>query len=1064
MTRELTDEQEFITYYGGSVSIDAGAGSGKTFVLTRRILNLLMTGLEAQQLVAVTFTEAAAAELRSRLQRLLDEEAARHASPAVVAAARALSLAQISTVHALCARIIREHPVESGAGLRFTVLDEAQARVWLERHLPEVLGELSATDFGDVPADSAVQAVTAMLADPQRAEAALRQAMQGQNAEQRRLEAALETAKAEAAQVWEDSLKALRGLAATDPYDPLELGRLAVLQAAEVTGPWAKRMAAMREALSGIRSNGGAAKAWQGRKDEVHRALNILRVVSQPLLVEHQLWQCRALPVLERLYYQAQGKLDDLKTAQEILTFADLERLAARALAEPQVREYYAERWKAMLVDEFQDTSPLQWEILSALASHGLNLTVVGDEKQSIYAFRGADVTLFRAARLQITAQGGETRALTKSFRTHHRLLEVINTFFEAYMLGPPTVSSTAATFTPLSADRQHNPHPNPPCELHVVSGPVLKDPLREAEARLLAHRIQNLLQEGRTVEGRPVSYRDIAVLLRTRTHLAVYEGALFHAGIPYAVQGGTGLLGRPEVRDLCSLLHFLANPADDLSLAAILRSPLAHWSDEQLVQVTRNRDSGQSLWQSLQQAGLAPLLLQSLMQRRASLNASALLTYALEHSDFSPVMASLPDGKRRMANVDALLGLLHGYTVQGRGDVQRVSRALRESVRLDLPVPEATLGTDDAVQIMTIHGSKGLEYPVVILPDLLSEGRSDSGTLLMHPELGLSLKVPGLTLAEQPEHHQRLLDRVAEQRLSEDERIRYVALTRAADLLILSANAKTSEVAQMAQLGSLFPQEDVARFNYQPADIPVPERRVWRSGAEVYTTRHERGVALPETLPVTSLGFYLHCPRAFEYRYVSGRPPFTPLWESETQQREGGVSGAIIGSAVHQAIELGLNDRQIQTRFSHLSAAERAEVSRLSAKLASPAFQVWQGHTPLREVQITHRVGSLTFEGVIDALYDGWIVDYKTDQHLNPAHHFPQLALYCAATGASQASLAYLRHDMLYTCKPQDLQAGQDAIAQVVKGLSRFDFTPTPSPDACRYCSFRQVCSAAQS
>ncbi|MFC3860725.1 UvrD-helicase domain-containing protein [Deinococcus antarcticus] len=1060
MTSHLTPEQEFITFYQGSVSIDAGAGSGKTFVLTRRILNLLTRGLKAEELVAVTFTEAAAAELRSRLQALLDSEAARGGVPEVIEAARALPLAQISTIHALCARLIREHPVESGAGLRFSVLDQSQASVWLERWLPEVLGELPASDFGDVPADLAVQAVRLMLADPQRAEQALRESMQAQEAEQRRLQDELAQATLDAQDTWQRSLTTLRQHAASVLGDPLEVGRQAVLQAAEPASAPHSRLA-VRQALAGIRRNAGSAAAWGGHKDTVHRALNDLRIITQPLMAEQQLWQCRALLVLERLYYHAQARLDDLKAQQEVLTFADLERLAARALSDPQVREYYAQRFKALLVDEFQDTSPLQWEILSALSGHGLNFTVVGDEKQSIYAFRGADVTLFREARAQVSTQGGETRALTTSFRSHQALVDVINTFFEAYMPGPASPVSTAATFTPLRAHRQHSPHPSPPCELHVVGGAPHKDTLRQAEAKLLAHRIQNLMHEGRTVGGRPLAYRDIALLLRARTKLHLYEAALFQAGIPYAVQGGTGLLRRPEVRDLSELLHFLANPADDLALAALLRSPLLHWTDEKLVRFTRERGE-ETLWNALLRAGQAPALLRDLLPRRASRGASALITLALEHSDFAAVMASLPDGPRRLANVDAFLGLLHAYAAQGRGDVQQVSRLLRDSVRLDLPVPEATLGADDAVQLMTIHGSKGLEYPVVMLPDLLAEGHADSAPLLMHPELGLSLRVPGRKPEEQPEHHQRLLDRLAEQRLSEDERVRYVALTRAADLLILSASAKTSELSQVAYLSDLLPQEQVARYHYQAAQIPAPERLYRRRGGEVYTTSPGRAQALPETLPATSIGVYLHCPRAFEYRYISGRPPFTALWDSETQQREGGVSGAIIGSAVHQAIELGLDEKSIQARFTHLSPAERNEVARLTGGLNTPAFAALQGLTPLREVQVTHRVGPLSFEGVIDALYDDWIVDYKTDRSMNPHHHLPQLALYCSATGVSRASLAYLRHDTLYECSPADLQSGLDDIDRVVQGVTALNFAPTPSLETCRFCTFRQVCSAA--
>lgn len=1057
-------EQQFIIVSPLSVSIDAGAGTGKTFVLTRRILNLIRSGLKAEELVAVTFTEAAAAELRSRLQTLLEDEAARLQEPALLEAARALPLAQISTIHALCARILRDHPVESGAGMRFTVLDEAQASVWMEQHLPEVLGELSSADFGDVPAQHALDAVSLMLRDPYRAESALRVSMRTQASEERELQERLAAQRAEFASRWEQSLQTLQSYAATDPVDPLEVGRQAVLRAGQVEGSWDVRCAAMQGALSGIRRGGGSAKVWQGHKDTVHAALNDLRTITAPLPLEQELWQCRALPVLEKLYYQAQGRLDELKREQEILTFADLERLAAQALAEPQVRSFYAERWKALLVDEFQDTSPLQWEIISALSEHGLNFTVVGDEKQSIYAFRGADVTLFRKARHSVAQQGGESRALTTSFRTHEALVKVVNTFFEGYMPGPASEHSTAATFTPLKAYRQSPPFPSEACELHIVSGSGAKDILREAEARLLAHRIQSLLSEGRTVQtrsgSRPLSYQDIAILMRTRTHLAQYEAALFTAGIPYVVQGGTGLLLRPEVRDLRTMLQFLANPADDLALAATLRSPLIGWIDEQLLKATQARPKGASLWASLPDS---PPLLTELLNLRAFRNASALVTLALERSDFAAVMASMPDGQRRLANIDAFLGLLHRYAVEGRGGVQQVSLALQDSVRLELPVPEATLGSDDAVQVLTIHGSKGLEYPVVLIPDLLAEGRADSSPVLFHEEHGLSLRIPGVKPDDHPERHRFLRDLANERSLSENERIKYVALTRAADLLILSLTAKTSEWPAAQRLAELLPPENVARYRYQPHEVPPLLRRTLARSGEVYLTRTERGVALPDHLPVTSIGVYLRCPREFEYRYVTGRPPFTSLWEAETRQREGGASGAMIGSAVHQAIELGLSDALIQGQFTHLSPAERHEVSRLVTSLQEPAFAELRGKTPLREIQVTHQIGELTFEGVIDAMYDDWVVDYKTDRRMEPADHLPQLALYCAATGARKASLAYLRHATLHDFTAEELQHGLEQIGRMRKGVEAFQFAPDPSPTRCTYCTYRQVCDAAR-
>lgn len=1069
-TPQLTREQTFITEYRGSVAIDAGAGSGKTFVLTRRLLNLIVDGLRVEDLVAVTFSEAAAAELRGRLQRLLDDEARQHRNENVVRAANTLALAQISTIHALCARIIRDHPVESGAGLGFRVLDDAQATVWLDGTLPGVLAELPAAAFGNLPAAVALEAIRAMLDDPHRAEAALAVSLAGHGAALARLEEQFDLQAARETGAWEAALQVLRDHAASNRDDPLERARRSALLAAEVQGSLTVRRAAMGAALENVRSNARSAKAWAEGKAAVSEAIRRLKQLSSPDGAHASaLWQQRAVPVLDRLYRHVQSHLDALKAAQEVLTFADLERLAALALERPEVQAFYAERWKAVLVDEFQDTSPLQWQIVSALTAGGAGFTVVGDEKQSIYAFRGADVRVFRAARERVLEAGGARRDLSRSFRTHAPLITVLNAFFKAHMPGPFSPGSTAATFTPLSAERQDNPSTAAPCEFHVIRGPQTKGELRRAEADLLAHRIQSLLAEGRTVEDggvrRPLSYRDVAVLLRVRTNLPTYERSLFQAGIPYAVQGGRGLLARPEVADLCQLLQFLARSDDDLALAAVLRSPLIGWSDERLFAASA-RERGQGLWAALLTRDEAPPLLTELLEERMSLNASALIEQALEASEHALVMAAMPDGPRRIANIDAFLGQLHTWAQDGQADVASAARAVKRAMTLELPVPEALLGTEDAVQVMTIHGSKGLEFPVVIVPDLLARGRADSAPLLMDAQQGLALRVPGVKPADQPALHLKLQDLGAERRVAEDERVMYVALTRAADLLVLTATAKGSEGMEADRLAGQFPGEDVVRYAYSADEIPRPEVRRHRQTGAVSVSALSRELALPESLPVTSIGVYLGCPRAFQYRYVTGRAPFTPLWRPEVLAAEGGASGAAIGSAVHQAIERGYTETQVLTHFPHLGLADRQEVAQLTGALGRPAYAALRGLEAQREIPISHTMYGLTFEGVIDAQHadapgGSWTVDYKTDRRAEPHEHAPQLALYQNATGAAQASLAYLRHDLLYTFTDAELRRGREQIQAVAQGVQALEFKPTPSAHACRLCVYRLVCDA---
>jgi hypothetical protein len=277
----LTDDQRFSSEYPGSVAIAAGAGSGKTFVLTRRLLHLIRGGLRPEELVAVTFTEAAAAELRGRLQGLLEREAQRSGDASLGEAARQLPLAQISTIHALCARIVRDHPLESGAELRFQVKDEAQASMWLDGVLPGVLGSLPAEAFGEVSAEQALEALRLMLKDPHLAEAALQVSLASAEAQQAALEAQITQQAERAGDAWDAALRTLAAHSRT-ASDPLEDGRRAVLLAAGTTGSWATRFAAMHAVTSRLRKNAGSAGVWGGDKNTVLAAIATLRRLAAP--------------------------------------------------------------------------------------------------------------------------------------------------------------------------------------------------------------------------------------------------------------------------------------------------------------------------------------------------------------------------------------------------------------------------------------------------------------------------------------------------------------------------------------------------------------------------------------------------------------------------------------------------------------------------------------------------------------------------------------------------------------------------------------------------------------
>jgi ATP-dependent helicase/nuclease subunit A len=1079
----FTDAQARAIFSEDSVAISAGAGSGKTRVLAERILNFLVRGVRPAQIVAVTFTEAAAAELRERVTSVVERRAEAEGGhwPELVTE---LALMPVGTIHSLCGRVAREHPVESGAGLSFTVLDELEARAWLDEHLTPVLAELQEGErevLLAVPGKIRREVLEVLLDDPSSAREALRVAVAARKLDP--LERASRAWDAVLPQ-WQAAVSALEGAGgpAGDVLEEMRARTVALGRNAPLLG---ERLLAVREALR--EHSGRMGKGWSApAKKGVNATLGVIRALAARddlagVAGEATAAHDRAVLALDRLFDHVACRFAALKAEEEVATFADLETFADAALTQDHVRAYYARRWTHLLIDEAQDTNPVQWRILSALAGEGVNLTVVGDEKQSIYAFRRADVQVFRMAQREVQARAGQIIPMGTSFRTHAALVDTLNAFFASLMAGPDEARPTAARFEPLSAHRTPSPlgEDGPCVEVYDLQGEDA-GAARAAEARLLAARVQNLVYTGTPVydralgETRPLRPGDVAVLFRARTHLGTYEQALAAAGIPYVVHGGRGLYDRPEVQDAAELLQVVADPTGDISLAAFLRGPHVCLTDQALLDLARLREPGESLWDAARRSAdpavqQAVAWIRGWREASVTLSASQLLMEADQVTGAALVHAAMPDGARRVANLARFHALLRSWAQAGLRDVVRVAGHLAALERLEAQEAEAVSPSPDAVQLMTIHGSKGLEFPVVIVADVLNQGGGPGPKVRFDAAAGVALKLPGV---EEDLPDWEALEALAKERdLSEAERVTYVAFTRAADLLILLAPGNLGAAARkrFEEFALHLPAQGVTLNYVQAADIRAP--RPMPSPAESGPLRLEvqtgPGVILPGTLPVTSLGTYLACPRLFAYRHLEGREALVSLWsEREAAERsnpEGRLAGRQIGDAVHRALEHGWTITEMQGQLAYFAPSDLHTVIELVQNMRQDVYAEVRDRPYQRERPIQVHLDGLTFEGVVDAFDpDGRLVlDYKTDRQVNPEHHLPQLALYAHHLGATRAALAYLRHDTLHVFEEQDLQRGLALVQDAAQRLKEKNFDPTPSP-ACRYCSFRGVCDAA--
>lgn len=831
-----------------SLAVTSGAGCGKTFVLTRRYLQHLHDdGLPdaPTRIVAVTFTEKAALEMRQRVGRLLSDQLA--AAPDDAGRAllgewlRRLPAARITTIHGFCAALLRAHAVVAGVDPDFAVLaDPFQVRQMVDRACSDApLGALAAGDeavaelIEAVPLDKVVAFLgeladerwrwsAADYADP--AATLRRWAGQARVAEQVAWDALdLDALRTE--------MRALAAVPCNDPDDKLAVHRATQLASlALLLDDPASRTPQRFADLHPRPGNIGSARTWGGREAvaDLRRRLKALLATVEPLgelaapLNESDERAARHLAALTRLADDAVRRYAAAKRRGGWLDFVDL-LVGARDLLRDnaEVRRRTAADVGRLLIDEFQDTDSLQRELLwLAAGCEGLapppgRVFFVGDAQQSIYRFRGAEVEVFAEVRDALGADN--RRRLDLNFRTHAPGIALVNRLFGPLM-GP--------AFEPLRAHRAEPP-PAPAAEILLAACPQEKPSAADrarSEAGVLAQRVAELLADGqprvwddRAAAWRPARPGDVAILFRRLTNTAPYEEALADAGVPFYVVAGAGLYRQQEVYDLANALRAIDNPLDDVALAGFLRGGMVGLDDNALLHVARTLEppyrpglGDERLAAALppgahQRLAWAADVLDRLAARKDALGLDALIEALLAETGFEAALLGTPYGLRKCGNVHRVLDQARQAQSAGatlRQFVEYLSTLTVEQVRAEQAAVEAE--EDDVVRLMTIHKAKGLEFPVVFLADLNYSPRDRSGMLGVRGPLGLTLNLPPAdeeTPASQSAVVAARIDRLHAE--AEDLRSFYVAVTRHRDYLAFVGALEQTKDSQLGRAGS---------------------------------------------------------------------------------------------------------------------------------------------------------------------------------------------------------------------------------------------------------------------
>jgi ATP-dependent exoDNAse (exonuclease V) beta subunit len=1008
----------------GHVFVAAGAGTGKTAVLVERVLAQVLGGTPIDRILAITFTDRAASELRRRVREGLE-------LAGEMERARAIDTAWISTIHRFCLRILRANAFEAGLDPRFAVADEIGARLLRSEAFDIALERFLA----EAPPDDGGRRLDLLAAYTRRR---LRETLSEVHEQLRSAGRPLELRPHRTPDL-AGAVEAARPAAAGVPHERAEA------LAAVLAGPLDPAVLADLSAYR-LRNTSGR-QEYNAAREAVEEAARDTAAVADLGLLEE------LLRLLDTAYAER-------KDARSLVDFTDLE-LRTRALlrARPDLAESYRERFACVLVDEFQDTNRLQCELIDLVA--GRELFLVGDEFQSIYRFRHADVAVYRERRRQA---GEGVIALRRNFRSRPHVLGAVN---ESYRREFPD------RYQPLLAEGAFD-GPAPAggrVDLLLTDKAGFRTAghsWREAEARVLAGRIAELVDADECRPGQ------IVLLFEAGTDAARYEAALRERNLATVRATGRGYYAQQQVSDVLAYLRLIRNRYDDFALLTVLASPLVGVSNDGLWHI-RRAAVRRPIFTALERDEPPPGLdaderrlvlafgqrFARLVRASSEVSLERLCDLIVAEHDYDLACLAMPDGDRRIANLRKLGRLAAEFEAVRGPDLEAFVRFCDEQAALQVREGEAAIAEEgrDAIVLMTVHAAKGLEFDVVALADSGRERIARATRdILVAAGGGIALRAadPATGLLGPALGYQEV---AAAERAAEGEearRLQYVAMTRARHHLIVSGAFEPGEETAIAHLCGVLgidldsaPEVDAgdARLRVRverpaerdegPAngavDVPAPVTATHPVGQQL-ALFGEGGrtvealpalAAIPAAPPVplrrlsySALSLYRRC----GYRYFAQRVLGLPEPERAAVDG-GGLDPLELGDAVH--LELERADGRWRDRYPHASPENEERIGGfVAAWSASPLRGRVDEVTDARhEVGFAFEVDGVLLRGRFDLyghLGDGTvlIVDFKTNrlgertaQDVMDGAYAEQVKTYALAalrSGAPAAEIAY--------------------------------------------------------
>jgi len=1060
----LTNEQEKVIYSDAlKIGVDASAGSGKTRVLIARILRLLKEKkADLNEIVAITFTEKSAAEMR---QRLLDafHEYALKAKPDELNQWRLreqqLESARICTIHAFCAGILRQYALKLDFDPEFRILDELQSPLFLDRfiqsqiklwieddpNVSELVVELSPQNFQKI-LEALFQYALHILPWLDEATQCSNEEYIHRNIQrvnERYEQYLLNFVKSKTINIWIEKLdkllkeipeeeQAIKGVCV------FYISKLKCLQSAKKREDiiQIKDEITENKLRLNIRNkdvNGGLQGQVKKLRDDIKRTLEkeIIELKLDDETTPQSLnLTYRMLRLFDPFYHQ----WVQYKRQQGVVDFDDLIHLTYDLLNKhPEVCKEIADGIKYIFIDEFQDTDHSQVRFIQLLLSANPHLSFffVGDAKQSIYAFRNAEVRVFQEQRKSIDSDN--LFSLNYNFRSAPEILNFVNTFFQKTNL----LSAVEEEYRPMQAHRR--PYNKPRVEF-LLSMPreeekrTLKEDNVDIEAKVIAERIQSLVQgenplmiaDEKDQKLRPVCYGDFVLLFCTKNYIYKYEKALKDKGIPCFVVSSRGFFEITEVKDILNFLQVLVNPYHDIALLSFLRGPFCGLSDEQITRWQMNLPLRNMLLDTdkipdaltKESAYLRVRSLYCYFREKTHLPIHELIQEVIDKTGYESILLGHWFGEQRIANLQKFLALARAYQEGNPISLYQFLRFVERS-RDKIMEGEADLAVEagNAVILTTIHQAKGLEYPIVVLPLLYEERQyKKSAGVNYHKEMGVIIRTK-----KKEDEKDNSIETIIKLQNAHDEyqeyvRLFYVALTRARDYLILSSNKKYLEEfyikrkinSRLSLLADCFLLDDGKNTDLYHI-VERQERDV--SPKKKDLTKETKPMQYDLISPISITQQY------FETEPIPATQILNFLFDDNYGEDVDEIYEDILtmfhaerGIFYHQLLQVWDfqedNKETLSKRLLNIITPEISEDIIKKEKdvcvgkiIDNPIYPVLKTNPPIwREVPFIWKVGNHFIQGTVDAiLADGTIVDYKTgvnaDNHAQ--RYWKQLEIY---------------------------------------------------------------------